>query len=107
VSLRGLSRHEAPAVDEAALTVARDVDVLLAAARALGAARWETYLAPYPDLLRDAPPSDLRAIVRRVRAAYGPKDSIADVLPWVPCMTLRDDLDNLSRILNRAEAVRD
>lgn len=107
MSLRGLSRHEAPAVDEAALAAARDLDALLAKAREIGAARWEAYLAPYPDLLRDAPPSELRAVVRRVRAAYGPKDSIADVLPWVPCMTLRDDLDNLWRILNRTEAVRD
>ena len=47
----------------------------------------------------------LRAIVRRVRAAYGPKDSIADVLPWVACMTLRDDLDTLLRVLSRGNMI--
>jgi hypothetical protein len=107
VRLKGLARHELPALDEAALLVARDVEVLIDAADGAGVARWAAFLAPFPDLLRDAPPADLRTVARRVRAAFGAKDSIADVLPWVPCMTLRDDLDALLRVLSRAEATAD
>ena len=106
MSLKGLHRHEVPAVDEAALAAARDVEVLLAAARDVGAGRWEAYLAPLPDLLRDAPPADLRAVARRVRAAFGPKDSIVDALPWAACLALRDHIDVLQRVLVRTEAAR-
>jgi hypothetical protein len=106
MQLRGLARHEVPEIDAAALAMARDVDDLLDAARARAAARWESYLTPFPDLLRDAPPADLRGIARRLRAAYGPKDSIVDVLPWETCQRLRDRIDALQRLLARAEVAR-
>jgi len=78
---RSPGRHELPEIDEAGLVAARHADRLLARARSLGSARWESFLAPLPERLRDAPPGELRAVARRARAAFGVKDSIADVLP--------------------------
>lgn len=97
-------RHELPEIDEAALAAARAADRLLATARAGGNTRWETFLAPLPERLRDAPPGDLRAAARRGRAAFGAKDSIADVLPWEDAMAFRDALDRLLKLLARREA---
>ncbi len=99
-------RHELPEIDEAGLAAARAADRLLAAARSIGDARWEAYLAPLPDRLREAPPAELRAAARRGRAAYGPKDSIAEVLPWDDAIAFRDALDALLRLLARQEAAR-
>ena len=77
----GPARHEVPAIDEAALAAARAVDAMLAAARAGGIDRWAAFLEPLPDRLRDGDLKDVRSAALRVRAAYGPKDSIRDALP--------------------------
>lgn len=97
-------RHELPEIDEAGLAAALAADRLLAAARAAGNARWEAFLAPLPERLRDAPPNDLRAAARRGRAAFGAKDSIADVLPHGDAMAFRDALDRLLKLLARHQA---
>ncbi len=104
VTPRPPSRHELPEIDEAGLAAARCADRLLADARAIGSTRWEAFLAPLPERLRDAPPADLRAAARRGRAAFGAKDSIADVLPWEDAMAFRDALDRLLKLLLRHEA---
>ena len=99
---RRSARHEHPVIDEAALVAARAADLVLAAARDLGATRWIAYFEPIPDRLRDDEPSALRATTTRCRAAYGVKDSVRDVLPWGvtdPCL---DAIDRLIRELNRS-----
>lgn len=91
-------------MDEAALAAARHADCLLAAARAAGSARWEAFLAPLPERLRDAPPPELRAAARRGRAAFGAKDSILEALPASDALAFRDALDRLLKVLARREA---
>ena len=93
-----------PDVDAAGLAAARCAERLLDAARAAGNARWEAYLAPLPDRLRDAPPAELRVAARRGRAAFGVKDSIAEDLPWDDAMAFRDALDLLLKVLARRDA---
>jgi hypothetical protein len=100
------ARHEVPAVDEAALAAARAADKLLACARERGSGRWAEFLAPVPDLLRDAGVGELRAVVMRARAAYGPRDSIRDALPAELTGPFLDDLDRLRKILARERAER-
>jgi hypothetical protein len=95
-------RHERPLIDEAALEAARHADRLLAAARAIGSARWVGYFEPLPDRLRDDEPSALRATATRCRAAYGVKDSIRDTLPAELTEPFLDSIDRLIRELNRA-----
>lgn len=63
-----------------------------------------TYLAPLPDRLRDAPLPELRAAARRVRSAFGPKDSIRDALPADVTEPLLDAVDRLTRALDRRDA---
>jgi hypothetical protein len=99
----GPSRHERPAIDETALAAARAADRLLDAARAIGHARWTAYLEPMPDLLRDAGIGDLRKVALRARAAYGPKDSIRDVLPREATEPFLDAIDRLLKELNRRD----
>jgi hypothetical protein len=105
------ARHELPAIDEAALAAARHADRLVDAARAAaaagapGATRWAAFLEPLPERLRDAPPAELRSVARRARAAYGPKDSVVDVLPADLAIAFRDAIDDLARILARHEAM--
>jgi hypothetical protein len=77
----GPARHELPTIDDAALAAARETDRLLAAARAAGNDRWATFFGPLPDRLRDGDLRDLGAAARRVRAAFGPKDSVRDAFP--------------------------
>ena len=100
------ARHEVPAVDEAALAAARTADRLLAAARERGARRWAEFLAPLPDLLRDARVGELRSVAMRARAAYGPRDSIRDALPGELTGPFLDDLDRLRKVLARELAER-
>ncbi len=106
----GSGRHEYPAIDDAALAAARHADRLVDAARtaasvgAPGAARWAAFLEPLPDRLRDAPPGELRSVARRARAAFGPKDSIAEVLPADLAIAFRDAIDDLTRVLVRHDA---
>jgi hypothetical protein len=99
----GPARHELPAVDEAALEAARLADWLLAAAREIGADRWVTYLEPLAESLRDDGPRDLRQTALRARAAYGPKDSVRDVLPAELTDPFLDAVDRLLKVLNRRE----
>jgi hypothetical protein len=100
------ARHEVPAVDEAALAAARSADRLLAAARERGSQRWTEFLAPLPDLLRDARVGELRSVAMRARAAYGPRDSIRDALPGELTGPFLDELDRLRKALARELAER-
>lgn len=90
-----------PAVDEAALAAAFAADKVLAAARQAGAQRWSDFLAVVPDQLRDARVAELRAVALRARAAYGPKDSIRELLPSDVTEPFLDALDRLRRTLLR------
>jgi hypothetical protein len=99
----GPARHERPAIDEAALEAARAADHLLTAARTAGAERWVRYLAPLPDRLRDDGLNELRSAARIGRSAYGPKDSIRDVLPAEVTEPFLEAIDRLLRLLARRE----
>ena len=105
---RGLdpARHERPTIDEAALSAALDAERLLGAARERGMSRWEQFLVAVPDQLRDAGIPELRIIVRRARAAYGPKESIRESLPGELTEPFLDHLDRLLRALARDELER-
>jgi hypothetical protein len=96
-------RHDQPAVDEAALTAARLVDRVIAAARERGADRWVAYFEPMADRLRDDEPRGLRQVALRARAAYGPKDSIRDVVPEDLTEPFLDSIDRLIKQLNRRD----
>jgi hypothetical protein len=100
-------RHELPEVDAAALEAARSADALVAAARDMGAERWLRYLEPLPGRLRDDPLPDLRAAARIARAAYGPKDSVRDVLPADATEPFLDRIDRLLRAIAHHDAQRD
>ncbi|HYH92296.1 MAG TPA: hypothetical protein VD763_03970 [Candidatus Saccharimonadales bacterium] len=95
------ARHESPHIDDLALAAARDVDRLLAEARTRGLTRWVVYLDPLPDRLRDDDLRGVRATAMRLRAAYGPKDSVRDVLPPSLTEPVLDATDRLLRELNR------
>ena len=99
----GPARHEVPDIDASALEAARAADRALAAALAIGAERWARYLAPLPDRLRDDPVTGLRAVARRARSAYGPKDSIRDALPEEVTEPLLLAVDRLLKSLARHE----
>jgi hypothetical protein len=100
----GPARHEVPAIDEAALAAARDADRLLAAAETAGDARWVEFLGPLPDKLRDGDLRDVRSAALRVRAAYGPKDSIRDALPESVTEPAVATVDRLLKALARHDA---
>ncbi len=101
-SPRPPARHERPVLDAAGLEAARHGDRLLAAARDLGATRWAAFLEPLPDRLRDEEPVALRRTAMRARAAYGPKDSVRDVLPAELTEPFLHAIDRLLRELNRS-----
>jgi hypothetical protein len=103
---RAPSRHELPAIDDAALRVATLVDPVLAWCRDRGVARWERVLAPVPDALRDGTLADVRSAARTARSAFGTKDSLGDAVPADLCVPLRDALDDLLRRLARLDAER-
>jgi hypothetical protein len=98
---RGPARHELPAIDDLALIAARHADRLLDEARDRGNSRWVTFLEPLPDRLRDEDLPGLRAAAVRARAAYGPKDSVRDVLPEALTEPFLDSIDRLLREINR------
>lgn len=100
----GPARHEVPAIDEAALVTARAVDAMLRSARDGGHDRWAAYLAPLPDRLRDGDLRELRSTAMRVRAAYGPKDSIRDALPEDVTEPVIKAVDRLLKVLARRDA---
>jgi hypothetical protein len=79
-------------------------DRALARARDAELSRWAAYLAPLPDRLRDGPLPELRAAARRVRSAFGPKDSIRDALPEDITEPLLDAVDRLIKALDRRDA---
>jgi len=92
-----------PAIDEAALAAARAADRVIRTARDVGAVRWVTYFEPLADRLRDDEPRDLRQAALRARAAFGPKDSIRDVLPDEVTEPLLVSIDRLIKQLNRRD----
>lgn len=95
------ARHLYPVIDDLGLAAARHADRLLAAARDRGHERWTSYLEPLPDRLRDEDLRGLRAAAVRARAAYGPKDSVRDALPWELTEPFLDAIDRLLREINR------
>lgn len=95
------ARHQYPVIDDLALAAARHADRLLAAARERGHERWTRYLEPLPDRLRDEDLRGLRSAAVRARAAYGPKDSIRDALPWELTEPFLEAIDRLLREINR------
>ena len=95
------ARHELPEIDSAALEAARAADHALIAARSAGVDRWADYLAPLPDRLRDDALRDLRSTARRIRAAFGPKDSIRDTLPEEATEPLLLAVDRLLKAIAR------
>ena len=95
------SRHELGVIDDLGLAAARDADRLLAEARRRGNDRWETFLAPFPDRLRDEELPGLRATTVRARAAYGAADSIRDALPADLTEPFLDSIDRLRREIDR------
>jgi hypothetical protein len=95
------ARHEIPRIDEAALEAARLADRLLDAARTAGIARWEAFLAPFPERLRDEGPTALRKTALTARAAYGPRDSIRDALADDLTLPFLSALDRLLKVLAR------
>ena len=103
---RDLPRHELGEIDGAALLAARAAERAVAAAREVGADRWATYLGPLPDRLRDDSLRDLRGTARRIRAAFGPKDSVRDVLPEDVTEPLLLATDQLLKTIARHDANR-
>ena len=100
----GPARHELPAIDDQAMVAARHADRLLAAAKDRDAVRWVTFLEPLPDRLRDEDLPGLRDAVVRARAAYGPKDSIRDMLAPEVTEPFLESIDRLLREINRRSA---
>ena len=93
-----------PAIDEAALAAARAADrVIGRGARARAPIAGCAYFEPLADRLRDDEPRDLRQAALRARAAYGPKDSIRDVLPDEVTEPFLDAIDRLIKQLNRRD----
>ena len=103
---RGPARHELPAIDDLAMAAARHADHALAASRDRDSVRWVAFFEPLPDKLRDEDLKGLRAAAVRVRAAYGPKDSIRDALPQTVTEPLLEAIDRLLRELDREAARR-
>jgi hypothetical protein len=97
-------RHELTEIDAAALAAARAVDIALREVRSAELDRWVRYLEPLPDRLRDDPLRDLRATARRARAAFGPKDSIRDVLPEDTTEPMLLAIDRLLKAIARHDA---
>ncbi len=100
----GPARHELPVIDDLGLIAARHADRMLAEAVERGLTRWAAYLEPLPDRLRDEPLPGLRAAAMRARAAYGPKDSIRDVLPEDLTEPFLESIDRLLREINRSRS---
>jgi hypothetical protein len=100
----GPARHEVPTIDEAALVAARHTDRMLEAARSSGFTRWVTFFEPLPDRLRDGDLRDVRSAALRVRAAFGPKDSIRDSLPEDVTEPVIGAVDRLLKVLARHDA---
>lgn len=102
-----LPRHADPALDQAGLRAAQLLERIL---DALADEHARTRFLPYRSWstqLRDAHGAALRKAVVTVRAALGPSDGLADVASGNVVTELRESLDEILRILNRREAIRD
>jgi hypothetical protein len=88
------------------MAAARSAEKLLESARERGSQRWVDFLAPVPDLLRDAGVGELWVVAQRARAAYGPKDSIREALPPELTEPFLTQLDRLRKALARESAER-
>ena len=100
------ARHELPTIDDRALTAARAGDLVLTAAEERGAERWRRELGGIPDVLRDGDLADVRRAAMRARSAYGPKDSVRDVLPPEVTEPFLEAIDRLLRELARYDRSR-
>jgi hypothetical protein len=100
----GPARHERPDIDDAAMVAARAADRLLAVATDLGSRRWIEFFGPLPDRLRDDDLHDLRSTAVRARAAFGPKDSVREVLPADVTEPLLEAIDRLLKAIARRDA---
>ena len=97
----GPARHELPLIDERGLIAARAAEVTLKLAQDRGLVRWVHFLDPLPERFSDGDMREMRSAAMRARAAFGPKDSIRDVLPDDITEPLLDAVDRLLRELNR------
>jgi hypothetical protein len=98
------ARHELTDIDEAAIAAARAFDLLLAGAREAGSQRWVRFLEPLPNRLRDDELAALPRTARRCRSAFGPGDSVLDVVPRDVGTTAARSIDDLLRVLARHAA---
>ncbi len=96
------ARHQYPVIDDLGLAAARHADRLLAAARERGHARWTAISSRCR--IGSATTTCAGCGPRRVRsrAAYGPKDSIRDVLPPDLTEPFLESIDRLLREINRS-----
>jgi len=101
----GPPRWQDPQLDEAALDVARRVRGVVAGLRERGNARWVAYLEALVPAFEDGDRADLQAAGRRVRAAFGARDSLLDAAPDGDPLRLRDAVDRLLVLLERRAAV--
>ena len=79
---------------------------MLTAAEERGAERWSRELGEIPDVLRDGDLADVRRAAMRARSAYGPKDSVRDVLPPDVTEPFLEAIDRLIRELARYDRSR-
>ena len=98
-------RWQDPALDEAALAVAR---AIRGAVKELErtAPRWATWFEALLPALEDGDRPALEAAARRARAAFGARDSVLDAWPSADALQLRDLIDRLQRVLARRDAER-
>lgn len=101
---RGPARWQVPEVDGAALALARQVRQSIATLRGGGRVRWLSVLEPLVEPLQDGDLAALGAAVRRVRAAFGVGESVAEELPPEEALALRDAADEVLRAIARYEA---
>ena len=97
----GPARHELPVVDDQALTAARHADRHQAEARDRGNARWVAFFEAIPDRLRDVYLRAIRSTATLAGSAYGPNDSVRDVLSSDVTEPFLQALDKLLRELAR------
>ncbi len=97
----GPPRWQDPALDEAALELARLVRGAVSALHGLGHERWVAFLEPLVPVFEDGDRGDLLVAARRARAAFGARDSILDAWPSDDARRLRDAVDRLQHLIDR------
>ncbi len=100
----GPPRWQDPELDEAALAVARLAREVAGSLRSTGRDRWPLYLDPLVPPLEDGDRVDVQAAARRVRAAFGARDSLLDAEAGPRALDLRDAVDRLLLLLERRRA---